>query len=101
MIQARSQMRARNEAVPKHYDVWPENWYAVELFLLMQTQWRLSAGMGGLVWHGLDYAGLPAVLPALDEIELPEAPRPARRELLAQLRALEGAAAQALNHTLH
>lgn len=40
---------------PKPFQVWPENWPAVELFLRCQTQWRL--GPYGRV--GLDY---PAVL---------------------------------------
>lgn len=40
---------------PQHYEVWPENWRAVDLFLRCQTQWRLS--INGRA--GLDY---PAVL---------------------------------------
>ena len=35
-----------------HFDVWPENWDTVLLFLRCQTQWRV-AGMGGMI--GLDY----------------------------------------------
>ena len=33
------------------FEVWEENWPAVEMFLRLQTQWRVS--MSGLV--GLDY----------------------------------------------
>jgi hypothetical protein len=34
------------------FEVWPENWPFVEMFLRLQTQWRTS--FGGLV--GLDYS---------------------------------------------
>lgn len=34
------------------YEVLPENWEAVQMFLRCQTQWR-TAGMGGVL--GLDY----------------------------------------------
>lgn len=33
------------------FEVWPENWPFIEMFLRMQTQWRVS--FGGLV--GFDY----------------------------------------------
>jgi len=41
--------------------VWPENWQAVEVFIAMATQWRISVGMGGTFYAGLDYAALPVV----------------------------------------
>lgn len=37
---------------PDDYEVLPENWQTVMLFLACQTQWR-AGGMGGVV--GLDY----------------------------------------------
>lgn len=37
---------------PEDYEVLPENWQTVMLFLACQTQWR-TGGMGGVV--GLDY----------------------------------------------
>lgn len=40
---------------PKVFQVWPENWQALELFIGCETQWR--TGPAGLL--GLDY---PAVL---------------------------------------
>lgn len=33
------------------YEVWPDNWPALELFIDLSTQWRV--GPGGLI--GLDY----------------------------------------------
>ncbi|WP_211230895.1 DUF1799 domain-containing protein [Chitinilyticum aquatile] len=38
-------------------EVYPENWPALQVFLAMQTQWRV--GMAGAT--GLDYTALPAV----------------------------------------
>ena len=42
---------------PKVFGVWPENWPAVELFMLCQTQWR--TGPAGLL--GLDYGAVLAM----------------------------------------
>jgi hypothetical protein len=39
-------------------EVWPENWLAVEAFLVVQTQW--SVGMGGAT--GFDYTRVKAGL---------------------------------------
>lgn len=48
---------------PAHeYEVWPENWPAIKLFLSLQTQWR-TGGMGGYI--GLDYNVLFARLDRL------------------------------------
>jgi len=41
-------------------EVWPDNLHAVNVFILMDTQWR--TGMAGRT--GLDYAALPVVLDA-------------------------------------
>ena len=41
----------------REFDVWPDNWAPLELFLLCQTQWR--TGPGGLV--GLDYGAVLAM----------------------------------------
>ena len=38
----------------EHFEVWEENWLAVEMFLRVQTQWR--SAMGGLL--GLDYGAV-------------------------------------------
>lgn len=40
------------------FEVWPENWRALELFTACHTQWRLGP-MGGVL--GLDYQGVAAV----------------------------------------
>jgi Phage related hypothetical protein (DUF1799) len=41
----------------KHFEVWPENWPAAELFMRCQTQWRVSDGRR----IGLDYGALLAI----------------------------------------
>jgi hypothetical protein len=41
------------------FEVSPENWEAVQMFLRCQTQWR-SAGMGGV--FGLDYGAVAWLL---------------------------------------
>ncbi len=69
------------------FEVWPENWPALELFLALQTQWR-HAGMAGLP-TGLDYA---AIEPALRLMGM--APSP---QLFADLRVMEDAALVALH----
>ena len=39
---------------PQHFEVWPENWPAVELFMRCQTQWRTDNGQRvGLIYSEL------------------------------------------------
>ena len=39
---------------PEHFEVWPENWAALDLFLRCQTQWRTDNGKRiGLVYSEL------------------------------------------------
>jgi len=70
---------------PEDFEVWQENWLAVEMFLRCQTQWRTS--MSGLL--GLDYGPL-AWLFRLYEVKEP-------RSLLEDLQVMEGAVVQLLN----
>ena len=42
---------------PEHFEVWPENWEAVCLFIRCETQWRIS--INGRA--GLDYSALLAM----------------------------------------
>lgn len=59
--------------------MWEENWPALEMFMRVQTQWRV--GMNGLT--GLDY-GAVAWLLKLYEVE-------DQRSLLEDLQVMEGA----------
>jgi hypothetical protein len=48
-------------------DVWPENWPAVEIFLRLDTQWRVGfGGATGLVYEAL-YPLLDRFFPDPDE----------------------------------
>lgn len=49
---------AQEPEQPELFEVWEENWPAVEMFLRVQTQWRV--GMNGPV--GLDYGAVEWVL---------------------------------------
>lgn len=66
------------------FQVWPENWPAVEAFLAVQTQW--SIGMAGPT--GLDYTRVRAGLELAGMQVTPE--------LFQKLRILESAALSAL-----
>ncbi len=70
---------------PKDFEVLPENWAAVQLFLRCQTQWRTTAA--GVC--GLDYSAVQWVF-RLYEVENP-------RELLEDLQVMEAAAIEILN----
>lgn len=39
-------------------EIWPELALAVEAFLAVSTQWRVVAGMAGLIVTGFDYVGV-------------------------------------------
>lgn len=43
-------------------DVWDVNWDALLAFLDLATQWRAIAGLGGVMWLGLDYVAADVVL---------------------------------------
>jgi hypothetical protein len=45
--------------VETEYEVWPDNWDALNLFIACATQWRVS--MAGPT--GLDYAAVVALMP--------------------------------------
>jgi len=59
MFPAPADVRDRLLSEPELFEVFEENWPAVEVFLRLATQWRLGA-MGGV--FGLDYTAVEAVL---------------------------------------
>ena len=75
------------ELPPEDFEVFEENWPAVEMFLRLQTQWRTT--MSGLL--GLDY-GAVAWLLRLYEVEDP-------RALLEDLQVMEAAALLSINRS--
>lgn len=44
------------------FDVWATNWKALTAFLAVETQWQVVAGLGAMIWRGLDYASVDVVL---------------------------------------
>lgn len=70
-------------------EVWPDNALAVDVFVDLQTQWRV--GQGGR--YGLDYAAIPSVLEmlAVDRGEWPD--------LFRSLRIMESAALEEFTRT--
>jgi len=51
------------------FEVWPENWEPLEIFMRLQTQWRVSP-TGTLL--GLEYAGVRAALCMMGATVTPE-----------------------------
>lgn len=43
-------------------EILPQNWASFQVWMAVQTQWRVAAGMGGIVWLGLDYGAVDVVL---------------------------------------
>lgn len=73
------------EEKPEHFEVWPENWDAIDMWLRVQTQWRTSTG--GAI--GLDYSVLAWFFKmyAVED----------QRALLEDLQIMEGAALAVMN----
>ncbi len=67
------------------FEVWPENWDAVQMWCRVQTQWRV--GMSGPI--GLDYVALEWLLRLYGVTD--------QRALLEDLQVMEGAALTAMN----
>tara|TARA_B100001939_G_scaffold334768_1_gene336116 strand:+ start:823 stop:1095 length:273 start_codon:yes stop_codon:yes gene_type:complete len=70
---------------PEHFEVWPDNWPAVEMFLRCQTQWRTT--MSGVC--GLDYSAVEWLF-RLYGVE-------DQRAVLEDLQVMEAAAVKVLN----
>lgn len=66
-----------------HFEVWEENWETVEMFLRLQTQWRV--GMQGPI--GLDYVAAKWLF-SLYQVEKPS-------EMLEDLQVMEAAVLEA------
>ena len=82
------QITAASAARAEDFEVWEENWPAVQMFLRVQTQWRIAGGMGA-AYVGLDYQSV-AWMFSLYNVEQP-------RQLLEDLQVMEAAALTALN----
>lgn len=96
VAQKRAELRRYSAA--NCIELWPEHWRAVALFFGMGTQWNVSVGMAGLLYHGLKYEVLPLV-----EQRIPPDPQdpiqPTEAEVFEQLQILEREALKHLNQT--
>ncbi len=72
------------------FEIWPENADALELFIALQTQWRVAAGFG-VAYLGLDYAGVEHAM------RLRGVKRAERARLFEKIQAMESAALRELN----
>ncbi|MEX0971528.1 MAG: DUF1799 domain-containing protein [Paracoccaceae bacterium] len=77
------------KAEPEDFGVWPQNFKIVRAFVAITSQWRVVGSMDGLMFLGLDYAGVRAGLKAA-RIKLSP-------DEWGQLRLMENAAVAALN----
>lgn len=53
--------KARESRRPEHFEVFEENWETVEIFLELGSQWRVIAGMGGVIHQGIDMPSLESL----------------------------------------
>lgn len=63
-IEAQFRAMGAEVAAPRAEDfsVMRSNADSLDAWLGCDSQWRIAAGMGGLIWLGLDYAGVDVVL---------------------------------------
>jgi len=76
-------------------EIWPEHQHACTLFFAMASQWTISTGMAGVIFHGLKYEVLDAVQRRQPPDWQLDAPDDAT--LFAQLQILEREALRHLN----
>lgn len=79
---------ARSQEKEEEFEVWPDNWRAVDLFRCLGTQWHISP-IGRLM--GLDYFRVESAM------NLRMIPRGRRRKLFADIQLMEAAALDYLN----
>lgn len=75
--------------------VWPQHWHAAQVFLGLATQWRVVAGMVGLLYTGLDYGAMQPVLEEHAQV----AHQQPMCTLMPQLRVMEQEARDQLNRS--
>lgn len=75
-------------------EILPENLIVFDIFLAMQTNWRVIAGMGGTAYQGLDYAAIPPVL------QMFRIPKKDHADVFKELRLMEAEAIPLLNKKL-
>ena len=56
---------AVEETADNDVGIMPSNWESFLAFIACQTQWRMVAGLSGVIWQGLDYIACRFVLDEL------------------------------------
>jgi Phage related hypothetical protein (DUF1799) len=74
---------------PVDFEVEPACWETLRLFTRLRTQWNLQAGMGGVIYLGLNYQSVEFLL------KIEQTKR--REEVFEHLQAMESAALEILN----
>lgn len=74
---------------PDVFEVWPENWETLGVFLALGTQWQRVMGLAGAVVTGIHY---PAVTTVFEIYGVTD-----RRAMFEDLRAMESAALAVFN----
>lgn len=72
--------------------LWPQHWLAWQVWLRVQTLWRVAIGMGGAWWQGLDYLQVQHVMDRIVQV-----PADAQVETWHQLQIMEDEARHHLN----
>lgn len=85
-------MEPKREEQESEFEVDPDNWDTVMVFLALQTQWRreLPAMSGKFIWHGLRYTEAETVIRLMGF-------RKKQQTIFAGLRTMEAAALPLLN----
>lgn len=53
---------ARRRKSDVDFEVFPDNWQTVAVFLNLSSQWRIIAGMGGATYQGIEFASIEPCL---------------------------------------
>ena len=80
-----------DESEDEAFEVWPENWRALQVFLGCARSWDILAFPGGAWYHGIRPESMESVM------RMSGVPRKERELLLADLQVMEAAAAPILN----
>ena len=85
VIDAAEQTASQQEG---NFQVWPENWETLLVFLAVETQWRESEGMAGGRLLGINYPALESAMRLMrikDKSEMFERVRMMEREAIKYL----------------
>lgn len=85
-----------SKAAPKRFELWAWHLQALNILQVLRTQWRVAAGVGGLLYIGLDYTVVDRILSGCSWLRI-DTSHESAEEIFEQLRAMEVAAKDHLN----